>query len=321
MMLAQSRMHGLKKKTENGMIEPGVKRHPVFCAICGKEYGSRPEKQMGVSNRIMIFDTHTHYDDEQFDSDRAELLHSLKEQRVRAAVNMGASMQGAEDSVKLAKEYPFLYAAVGVHPDHAKDLNEEVFEQLKQLAMEEKVVAIGEIGLDYYWDSTEREVQKYWFRRQLELALELGLPVVIHSREAAADTLEIIKEFYTKSEGRLTGVIHCYSYGTDHAKEYLKMGFFLGIGGVATFKNGRKLKEVLEEVPLARIVLETDCPYLAPEPYRGKRNHSGYLSYVANAIANIKGLSAQEVEDKTWENAMCLYPRVREHFFKNVAGE
>lgn len=269
---------------------------------------------MGVSKRSMIFDTHTHYDDEQFDSDRETVLHSLKEQGVGATVNMGASVQGAKDSVRLAKEYPFLFAAVGVHPDHAKDLNEEVFEELRQLAAEEKVVAIGEIGLDYYWDSTEREVQKYWFKRQLDLALELELPVVIHSREAAADTMEIIKEVYAGSEGRLKGVIHCYSYGKEHAGEYTDMGFYLGIGGVATFKNGRKLKEVLEEVPLTRLVLETDCPYLAPEPYRGKRNHSGYLSYVVNAIADIKGVSAQEVEDMTWENAVSLYPKVKDYF-------
>lgn len=260
----------------------------------------------------MIFDTHTHYDDEQFDADRETLLLSLQENGVGGIVNMGATMQGAKDSVALAEKYPFVYAAVGIHPDHAKDLNEEAFEILRALAQKEKVVAIGEIGLDYYWDSTEREVQKYWFKRQLALALELNYPVVIHSREAAADTFEIIKQTYEQSGGKLRGVIHCYSYGTEQAKEYSKMGFFLGIGGVATFKNGRKLKEVIEEVPLAHIVLETDCPYLAPEPYRGKRNHSGYLSYVIVAIAAIKGVTEEEVERITWENAMRLYPGVNE---------
>jgi len=256
----------------------------------------------------MIFDTHTHYDDDQFEMDREELLLSLKESGILAVANMGATMQGAKDSVALAKQYPFVYAAVGIHPDHAKDLNEEEFAVLKDLAKEEKVVAIGEIGLDYYWDSTERDVQKFWFKRQMELALELDYPVVIHSREAAADTFEIIKETYEQSGGKLKGVIHCYSYGVEQAKEYLKMGFFLGIGGVATFKNGRKLKEVIEAVPLERMVLETDCPYLAPEPYRGKRNHSGYLSYVVAAIASIKGVSEEEVERMTWENALLLYP-------------
>ena len=255
----------------------------------------------------MIFDTHTHYDDDQFDEDREVLLLSLEENNVGAVVNMGASMRGAKDSVALAKKYPFVYAAVGIHPDHAKELNEEEFEILKQLAAEEKVVAIGEIGLDYYWDSTEREDQKYWFKRQLALAEECNLPVVIHSRDAAADTLEIMKEAYTQSGKNLTGVIHCFSYEMEMAREYVKMGFFLGVGGVATFKNGRKLKEVIEDTPLDRIVLETDCPYLAPVPFRGKRNSSEKLSYVVEAIAEIKGVTGEEVERITWENACRLY--------------
>jgi len=259
----------------------------------------------------MIFDTHTHYDDEQFNEDREELLEMLLQQGVGAAVNMGASMRGAKESVELAKSYPFLYAAVGIHPDHAKELNEDEFQTLRTLAAEEKVVAIGEIGLDYYWDSTEREVQKYWFKRQLELAMELKLPVVIHSREAAADTFEIMKGAYEQSGQSLTGVIHCFSYGVEMAQEYVKRNFYLGIGGVATFKNGKKLKEVIEAVSLDSIVLETDCPYLAPEPFRGKRNSSEKLSYVAEAIAAIKGVTREEVERITWENAKKLYPRVK----------
>lgn len=255
----------------------------------------------------MIFDTHTHYDDEQFKEDRDALLLSLKEQGVEAIANMGASMRGAKDSVALAKQYPFVYAAVGIHPDHAKDLNEEEFAVLSALAAEDKVVAIGEIGLDYYWDSTEREEQKYWFKRQLELAEQLELPVVIHSREAAADTLEIMKEAYQQSGKKLTGVIHCFSYGVEMAQEYLKMDFFLGVGGVATFKNGRKLKEVIEAAPLEKMVLETDCPYLAPVPFRGKRNSSEKLHYVVAAIAEIKGITEEEVERVTWENACKLY--------------
>lgn len=255
----------------------------------------------------MIFDTHTHYDDEQFEEDRHELLLSLAESGVGAVVNMGASMRGAKDSVALAKKYPFVYAAVGIHPDHAKELDEAEFAVLKSLAAEDKVVAIGEIGLDYYWDATEREQQKYWFQRQLCLAQELGLPVVIHSREAAADTLEMMKEAYAQSGGTLTGVIHCFSYGVEMAQEYLNMDFYLGIGGVATFKNGRKLKEVIRAVPLEKIVLETDCPYLAPEPFRGKRNSSDKLSYVIAAIAAEKGISEAEVERITWENAGRLY--------------
>ena len=304
MMPAQSRMHGLKKRIEDGMIEPGVALHPVF----------KLQKEtffIETERLAMIFDTHTHYDDEQFDADREELLLSLKEHGVGAVANMGATMQGAVDSVALAERYPFVYAVVGIHPDHAKDLDEREFEKLRVLAQEEKVVAIGEIGLDYYWDSSEREVQKLWFKRQMELALELELPVVIHSREAAADTFAMIKETYEQSGGKLKGVIHCYSYGAEQAREYLKMGFFLGIGGVATFKNGRKLKEVIEAVPLEQIVLETDCPYLAPEPFRGKRNYSGYLSYVVAAIAASKGVSTEEVEKATWENALRLYPRAK----------
>lgn len=255
----------------------------------------------------MIFDTHTHYDDDQFDEDRETLLLSLTENGVGAIANMGASMRGAKDSVALAKKYPFAYAAVGIHPDHAKELNEEEFAVLKKLAAEEKVVAIGEIGLDYYWDSTEREDQKYWFKRQLDLAQELNLPVVIHSRDAAADTLEIMKAAYEASEKKLTGVIHCFSYEVEMAREYLKMGFYLGIGGVATFKNGRKLKEVIEDAPLEKIVLETDCPYLAPVPFRGKRNSSEKLKYVVSAIAELKGVTEEEVERITWENACRLY--------------
>lgn len=257
----------------------------------------------------MIFDTHAHYDDDAFDEDRESLLNGLRRQGIAAVANMGASMDGAIKSVELAKSYPFVYAAVGIHPDHVGELNEERLKQLGEMSEYEKVVAIGEIGLDYYWDVSDHDIQKYWFGRQLELAMEKGLPVVIHSRDAAADTLAIMKEYYKKSQETLSGVIHCFSYGPELAREYLNMGFFLGIGGVATFKNGRKLKEVIEMAPLNSIVLETDCPYLAPEPYRGKRNSSDKLSYVVSAIAGIKGVSEQEVEDATWENAGRLYPR------------
>ena len=257
----------------------------------------------------MIFDTHTHYDDDAFDEDRDSLLNGLREQGVAAVANMGASMDGVRKRVELAKRYPFVYAAVGIHPDHVGELDEEQLKKIGEMSKYEKVVAIGEIGLDYYWDVSDHDTQKYWFGRQLALAVEKGLPVVIHSREAAADTLAIMKEYYKKSQGTLTGVIHCFSYGPELAREYLNMGFFLGIGGVATFKNGRKLKEVIEMTPLASIVLETDCPYLAPEPYRGKRNSSDKLSYVVSAIAKIKDVPEQEVEDVTWENAKRLYPR------------
>lgn len=251
----------------------------------------------------MIFDTHAHYDDGQFDEDREELLASMAENGVGTIVNVSASYASCERVTDMARDYPFLYAAVGVHPDEVGDLNEESFARMKALFTREKVVAVGEIGLDYYWEKESHEIQKKWFIRQLELAGELGLPVVIHSREAAADTMEIMKR-YAKG---LKGVIHCYSYSREMAKEYVKMGFYIGVGGVVTFKNARKLKETVEEIPLASIVLETDCPYLAPVPYRGKRNHSAYIRYVAEEVARLKGLSCEEVIRQTEKNAKELY--------------
>ncbi len=251
----------------------------------------------------MIFDTHAHYDDGQFDEDRAELLASMAENGVGTIVNVSASYASCERVTDMARDYPFLYAAVGVHPDEVGDLNEESFARMKALFTREKVVGVGEIGLDYYWEKESHEIQKKWFIRQLELAGELGLPVVIHSREAAADTMEIMKR-YAKG---LKGVIHCYSYSREMAKEYVKMGFYIGVGGVVTFKNARKLKETVEEIPLASIVLETDCPYLAPVPYRGKRNHSAYIRYVAEEVARLKGLSCEEVIRQTEKNAKELY--------------
>ena len=251
----------------------------------------------------MIFDTHAHYDDEQFNEDRVELLNSMEEQGVGTIVNVSAAYNSCRKVIALAKEYPFVYAAVGIHPDEVGSLNEETFAQMKELFKEEKVVAVGEIGLDYYWDNEPREVQKKWFIRQLELARELDLPVLIHSREAAADTMEIMKEH---AKG-LSGVIHCFSYSPEQAKEYVKMGFYLGIGGVVTFKNAKKLKEVVQEIPLESLVLETDSPYLAPVPNRGKRNSSLNLVYVAEEIAGLKGISYEEVVRQTTENAKKLY--------------
>lgn len=251
----------------------------------------------------MIFDTHAHYDDGQFDEDREELLASMAENGVGIIVNVSASYASCERVTDMVRDYPFLYAAVGVHPDEVGDLNEESFARMKALFTREKVVAVGEIGLDYYWEKESHEIQKKWFIRQLELAGELGLPVVIHSREAAADTMEIMKR-YAKG---LKGVIHCYSYSREMAKEYVKTGFYIGVGGVVTFKNARKLKETVEEIPLASIVLETDCPYLAPVPYRGKRNHSAYIRYVAEEVARLKGLSCEEVIRQTEKNAKELY--------------
>lgn len=251
----------------------------------------------------MIFETHAHYDDQQFDEDRDEILNSMEEAGVGTIVNVSASYDSCQKAVHLAEKYPFVYAAVGIHPDEVGSLNENSFARMKKLFDNKKVVAVGEIGLDYYWDNESHDLQKRWFIRQLEAARELDLPVLIHSRDAAADTLEIMKEH---GKG-LKGVIHCFSYSKEMAREYVKMGYYIGVGGVITFKNARKLKEVVEEIPLSSILLETDCPYLAPVPYRGKRNDSGYLCYVAQEIASIKGISYEQVVARTEENAKKMY--------------
>lgn len=251
----------------------------------------------------MIFDTHSHYDDKQFEDDREELLASMPSKGVGTIVNVSASYDSCRYAVALAQKYPFVYAAVGIHPDEVGALDEEKFSEMKELFREEKVVAVGEIGLDYYWDNELHEVQKQWFIRQLDLARELDLPVIIHSREAAADTMYIMQN-YAKGLG---GVIHCYSYSVEMAREYVKMGFYIGIGGVVTFKNAKKLKEVASGIPLDRILLETDCPYMAPEPHRGGRNNSAYLSYVAEKIAELKGITPEEVIRVTEENARKMY--------------
>lgn len=253
----------------------------------------------------MIFDSHAHYDDKQFGEDRDELLSSMEQNRVTKIVNVGSSIESSKRAIALAERYDFVYAAIGVHPSDISCLNEEGMEWLRETAKHEKVVAIGEIGLDYYWDK-EAEIQqqqKVWFRRQLELAREVRLPVIIHSRDAAADTLEIMKEWALG----IPGVIHCFSYSKELALEYVKLGYYIGVGGVVTFKNARKLKEAVAEVPIERILLETDCPYLAPEPNRGKRNSSLNLPYVAAEIARIKGLTQEAVEEITYRNAMELY--------------
>ena len=253
----------------------------------------------------MIFDSHAHYDDKQFGEDRDELLSSMEQNRVTKIVNVGSSIESSKRAIALAERYDFVYAAIGVHPSDISCLNEEGMAWLRERAKYERVVAIGEIGLDYYWDKEPeiQQQQKVWFRRQLELAREVRLPVIIHSRDAAADTLEIMKE---RASG-IPGVIHCFSYSKELALEYVKLGYYIGVGGVVTFKNARKLKEAVAEVPIERILLETDCPYLAPEPNRGKRNSSLNLPHVAAEIARIKGLTQEAVEEITYRNAMELY--------------
>lgn len=251
----------------------------------------------------MIFESHAHYDSCKFDMDREELLNSMQENGVGTIVNAGATWESVKIGLELANQYPFVYAALGIHPDEVGNLNEERFAILKAECQKEKVVAIGEIGLDYYWDHESHDIQKKWFIRQLELARNLNLPVIIHSRDAAEDTFKIMKEH---AQG-MRGVIHCFSYSKEMAEEYVKLGFHIGVGGVVTFKNGKKLKEVVEAIPLERILLETDSPYLAPEPHRGKRNSSLYLSHIVQTIADLKGLTYDEVVAQTEKSAKMLF--------------
>ena len=251
----------------------------------------------------MIIDTHAHYDDGQFDADREELLGSMKEGGIGLIVNAGSTVASWDKIVELTEKYPFVYGAVGVHPDEVGELDEEKFLRMADLLDRDKIVAVGEIGLDYYWDKESHDLQKEWFVRQLGLAREKEMPVIIHSREAAADTFDIMKQH----AAGMKAVIHCYSYSPEMAREYVKMGYYIGVGGVVTFKNAKKLKQVVQEIPLESIVLETDCPYLAPVPYRGKRNCSLYLPYVAEQIAELKGTTVEEVIQQTEKNSRELY--------------
>lgn len=253
---------------------------------------------------IPIFDTHAHYDDEAFDEDREILLSRLPEEGIARVVNVGASLDTSRKALDLSERHDHIYCAVGVHPSETGGLNEEDFEQLKHLCACPKCVAVGEIGLDYYWEEPDPEIQKGWFMRQMDMARELSLPVVIHSRDAAKDTIDLMRAAKAEEIG---GVIHCYSYTKETARIFMDMGFIFGIGGVLTFKNARKLKETVEYLPMDRIVLETDCPYLAPVPFRGKRNSSLNIPYVIAAIAEIKGISEEKVREHTWKNAHRLY--------------
>ena len=250
-----------------------------------------------------IFDTHSHYDDEAFDQDRHELLGSLRDKGVGQLVNVGADMASSKEALALAKQYDFIHAALGVHPSEVADLTEADMDWIRSHASEEKVVAIGEIGLDYHWDVQPHEVQQHWFVQQMDLAKELDLPIAVHSRDAAKDTFDLIA-----ARGKnQRGVIHCYSYSPEMAQEYVKLGYHIGFGGVVTFKNAKKAKETARQIPLERILLETDCPYMAPTPFRGKRNNSAYIDYVAQEIADLKGISKEEVIAVTEENARKLF--------------
>jgi TatD DNase family protein len=244
-----------------------------------------------VSESMSIFDAHAHYDDEQFNEDRELVIAELKKNNVIGVLNCGASLEGCIDSVNLANKYDIFYAAVGIHPEHADEFGEDTIDELKRLVKNSKVKAIGEIGLDYYYDENpEKEVQKKVFTRQMELAKELNLPVIIHDRDAHEDTINIIKQF----KG-VTGEIHCFSGSVEFARECLKLGYYIGFTGVITFKNAKKAVEVAKEVPIDRIIIETDCPYMAPVPFRGKRNRSEYIQYMVNKIAEIKGIEPKDL--------------------------
>ena len=250
----------------------------------------------------MLFDTHTHLDDKQFDSDREEVIERIKAAGVAYAVNVGSGIEESRNSIALAEKHDFIYAAVGVHPGNTDEMTEDDFETIKALAAHEKAVAIGEIGLDYHYEGFDKEKQKYWFSRQLSLAKELRLPYIIHDRDAHADTLEIIRQV-----GYGRGVMHCYSGSVEMAKILLDLGLYISIAGQVTFKNAAKLKEVAEFVPTDRLLIETDSPYLTPEPFRGKRNNSANVAYTCAKIAELKGMSAAELARITLENGKKFY--------------
>lgn len=251
----------------------------------------------------MIFDTHAHLDDRAFDTDRAALLSQLPGLGLALVMNPGCSLASSRAAAALAENYDYVYAAVGSHPDAADEVTEDVLEQYRQLARQcPKVRAIGEIGLDYHYEDIPREVQQRAFRAQMALARELELPVIVHEREAHEDGMRIVEEF-----PQVTGVFHCYSGSLEMAKVLIHRGWYIGFGGVLTFKNARKAVEAASHIPLDRLVLETDCPYMSPEPFRGRRNDPGRLHLVAERLAQLRGLSAEEIENITLENGKRLY--------------
>lgn len=252
----------------------------------------------------MIFDSHAHYNDSKFNEDRDAVLKSLAENNVKYIMNVADSMVSLKKVLEIADKYPFVFASVGVHPEETGELTDADMDILLGHTKHPKVKAIGEIGLDYYWDSVERDVQKKWFCRQIELAKKANLPIIVHDREAHGDTMDILKSETARDVG---GIVHCFSGSREMAREVLNLGMYIGIGGTVTFKNARKVKEVAEYVPIESIVIETDAPYLAPVPFRGKRNSSDLLKYVVDELAEIKGISREEVEEITCKNAKQVY--------------
>ena len=250
----------------------------------------------------MLFDTHAHLNDEAFQNDRDALISGLKEKGVGFVMNAGCDLQSSKECIALAEKYPFLYASVGSHPDAAGEVCEKLMETYLEMSRHPKVKAIGEIGLDYYYEGFDRQVQLKAFEMQMELARAVDLPVIVHERDAHGDGMDVVQAF-----SDVTGVFHCYSGAAEMAQQLVKRGWYIGFTGVLTFKNARKAVETAASIPLERIVLETDCPYMSPEPYRGKRNDPGRLIYMAQKLAEIRGLSIEEIIEITTENAKRLY--------------
>lgn len=261
---------------------------------------------MNAAEYNMIFETHAHYDDPVFDEDRDELLSSFPENGICRVINVGSDVKSLDDVITLTEKYPFVYGAAGIHPDEIGALNEDIFKKISDMCDMDKIVSVGEVGLDYHIHTENKPQQREWFERFIDLARNKSLPLIIHSREACEDTLDVIKK---NDVGAVGAVMHCYSYSKETAVQLMDLGLYFGIGGVATFKNAKKLVEALEIIPLERLLLETDCPYLAPAPHRGERNSSLYIPLVAEKIAEIKGIEAQEVVRVTNENARTLFKK------------
>lgn len=251
-----------------------------------------------------FIDSHAHLDDERFDEDRDEVIAFLYENDVQIVLNPGSDLNSSKKALALAEKYPFIYAAVGFHPHDSKYMKEEHLDIFKEMAGKKKVIAIGEIGLDYYYDNSDRDVQRKWFREQIRLARELDLPYIVHNRDSHEDVLRIMKEEHYEGA---RGILHCYSGSAELSREFIKLGFYISLGGPVTFKNARVPKLVAKEVPFDKLLIETDSPYLTPEPYRGKRNEPKYVKYVAEEIAKIRNVSLDEVAEKTGENFNRLF--------------
>ncbi len=253
---------------------------------------------------IKFIDSHVHLDDERFDDDREELIKSLYENDIESVLNLGSDLSTSKSAVKLADEYSFIYAAVGCHPHDSKYMNENTMNIFRELAKNKKVIGIGEIGLDYYYDNSDRETQRLWFREQIRLSKELNLPYIVHDRDAHEDVFRIMKEEHCSGT---RGILHCYSGSVEMAREFIKLGFYISLGGPVTFKKSKIPKLVAKEVPIDRLLIETDCPYLTPEPFRGKRNEPKYVRYVAEEIAEIRGVQVSEIAEKTKSNFKNLF--------------